>query len=421
MSELNLDFLEAGDQYRRTVAKRRARAALGVSAGITVVWLVYVTGWGHWGRVTERWVAALTMVFGSFVAGSTPQGGGAVAFPVFTKVLDIPAPVARTFSLCVQAVGMGAATASVVINRRPVVWRAVRTATPVAVVAFLATAYLAGDPSEPFWPSTLPGAYVKMTFTLVIAALAVVVYLGWRLPVRQVAPTLPKDNTRVTAALVVAGLLGGGAASLVGSGADVMIYLCVVVLFGIDARVGVPTSVIPMAALSVVGLVLYGIVDGQLAIGLTGDTLNGDTLNGNTLNDRVVRVGGDVVDLEAARFDLFGLWLAAAPIVAWGAPLGSYVASRLKQRHLVAFVLLLALAEVTTTIIFLDELRTSPALVAYSIAMAVVLIGGMLVLTRHREQIFDLNPFDAHRTLRRQDLDVAEDYVSRLGDEDERE
>ncbi len=46
------------------------------------------------------------MVFGSFVAGSTAAGGGAVSFPVFTKLLHIPADEARTFGLLIQSVGM---------------------------------------------------------------------------------------------------------------------------------------------------------------------------------------------------------------------------------------------------------------------------------------------------------------------------
>ena len=77
------------------------------------------------------------MVFGSLVAGSTPQGGGAVAFPVFTKLLEVPAAAARTFSLSIQAVGMGTATVLIVMRRLPVAWRAVRAVAAAASVSFL--------------------------------------------------------------------------------------------------------------------------------------------------------------------------------------------------------------------------------------------------------------------------------------------
>ncbi len=64
------------------------------------------------------------MLFGSFIGGSTPLGGGAVAFPVFTKLLDVPAPVARSFALSVQAVGLSVAAVTILLTRRPVEGRA---------------------------------------------------------------------------------------------------------------------------------------------------------------------------------------------------------------------------------------------------------------------------------------------------------
>ena len=91
----------------------RVRLAWVLPAVATITWVVYVAAEGHLGRVLDQWAAAVTMVFGSFVAGSTPAGGGAVAFPVFTKVLEIPPAVARTFSLSIQATGMVMASATI--------------------------------------------------------------------------------------------------------------------------------------------------------------------------------------------------------------------------------------------------------------------------------------------------------------------
>ena len=108
---------------RIAIRKRRGRSAVAVSASLTLLWAVLVTLFGQWDRIADLWPATLTMVFGSVVAGSTPQGGGVVAFPVFTKVFGMPPEVARTFSLCIQSVGMIAATCWIIINRRPVEWR----------------------------------------------------------------------------------------------------------------------------------------------------------------------------------------------------------------------------------------------------------------------------------------------------------
>ena len=59
-----------------------------------------------WHLFKDFWPISLTMTLGSIVAGATAEGGAAIAFPVFTKVLHIPAPDARTFGLMIQSVGM---------------------------------------------------------------------------------------------------------------------------------------------------------------------------------------------------------------------------------------------------------------------------------------------------------------------------
>ena len=60
---------------------------------------------------------SLTMTAGSFVAGATPTGGAAVAFPVFTKVLQIPTNEARTFGLMIQSIGMTSAALFILQKR----------------------------------------------------------------------------------------------------------------------------------------------------------------------------------------------------------------------------------------------------------------------------------------------------------------
>ena len=381
-----LDLVAEAEAARREVQRGRARQARGVSIAVTAVWAVWVTAAGHWDRIADQWAAAVTMAFGSFVAGSTPQGGGAVAFPVFTKLLDVPAEVARSFSLSIQTVGMGTATAAILLRRRAVQWRLVAISVPAAVVAFAVVAWFGGDGDAPFRPSVLPGAYVKVTFTLVLAAMALVVVLGRRVPVRGIEQDVDDIGSRLVVAGLVAGAIGGAASALVGSGADVVTYLLVVVLVGLDPRIGVPTSVVAMTAVSVTGFVLLGLVDGHLSIELT----------------------------DGGRADLFGLWLAAMPVVAWGAPLGSAVAARLSVRHLVWLVVGLAVAETISTIVFLDELRTDAGLAAYAVVGAVVATGGLLLAVRHRRWLLGLPAFDRGRTYRRSDVEIDADYADHL-------
>lgn len=334
----------------------------GVPATITVIWFIYVLAAGQLGRALDYWPSSLTMVFGSFLAGSSPEGGGAVAFPVFTKVLHISAPVARTFSLCIQAVGMTVASIIIVLARRRVEWRAVAIGAVAGSTGFVAAVLLFGQSESPWMASSLPGPYVKVTFTLILAAMSYLMFQSVR-ATDHGSEQMDVWNGRVWFGLALASLIGGGISSLTGTGVNVLLFLFIVVMAGLNPKVGVPSSIITMAIISVVGLVTLGIFDGQLDVVVEGN--------------QVVAVGGVAMpgelDMPAARFDLFGLWLAAVPIVVWGAPLGTFVASRFAEKHLVGFVGMLAAIEVVTTFVLLDDLRSNRALLAYA-------IGGLVLL-----------------------------------------
>lgn len=381
-------LFDSAQRARRTTRRSRSRQAFALSVANAVVWLVFVTVNGHWGRVGDRWVAALTMVFGSVVAGATPQGGGAVAFPVFTKIIEVPATVARSFSLCIQTVGMGMAALSIVIGRRRVDWGAVRLVTPAAVIGFGASAWLIGRPDELFWPPILPGPYVKVTFTIVVGVMALLVWLSSRSWVSERIDALGTHSAQAVALLVVCGLAGGTASFLVGSGADVFTYLGLVALLGLSAGIGVPTSVVIMAVVSTVGFVLFGLVDGQLAIGLdpAGD---------------VVSVGGRELaePLPGGRFDLYGLWLAATPVVGFGAPLGSWAASKISDGNLARVVVGLATIEVASTAVFLPELRSDPVLAGYGGAGLITAGAGLALVFQRRHRLLSLPHLDVDRTL----------------------
>lgn len=420
LPDLDIDaILGEATSERRSGEKRRALSAHAVSIAVTIGWLIYVTGWSHWERAVDNWISALTMVFGSFVAGATPQGGGAVAFPVFTKGLEIPSEVARTFSLCIQMVGMGCASAAILIRRRRIEARVYRIAAPVAVVGFFIGYFLLSDRDLPFAPSVLPGPYVKVSFTLLTAAMAYVTYLGYRVHALQVRPRVTTFSGRYIATIVVCATIGGLASSQVGSGADVLIYLALVVLAGVSPSVGVPTSVLVMTTVSIVGFIVIGILDGQLAIGLDafGDVTSID--GAAVAADGKAAVFGAGEALEAQRFDLFGLWIAAVPVVAWGAPLGSWVTSKMSDRRLVMFVVALAAAEVITTIIFLEPLRSDLQLGVFSIVGLVVLFGGLGWLQANRVKILQLDPVAGGTTLTRSGLDIGPKYREQLQKKDD--
>jgi uncharacterized membrane protein YfcA len=342
----------------------------------TLVWVVAIQATDTWERVGGNWPAAATMFFGSLLAGSSPEGGGAVAFPVFTKLLHIPASVARSFGLSIQAVGMTMAVATILIARRKFHRRAALVGSIASSVGFLSCTFAFGQPDELFWPSSIGSPWVKATFSIVLATTSILMLRHLRHGEHTNAA--PAWNRRYDVALAVLAFGGGFLSSLTGTGANIVVFLFLVVVADISPRIALPTALVVMSTVSVIGLVLFGLVDGQLDVTLVGE--------------RVVSVGGELTDLPSREWDLLGLWLAAFPVVIWGAPLGSYVVSHVKDSHLVRFVALLAAVEVMTTFILVPELRTSPALIAYLLLGLALLPAILIGLARRRHVLFSNTP-----------------------------
>lgn len=328
-----------------------------------------------WPRVLSHWEATVTMIFGGFMSGATPLGGGAVAFPVFTKALQVPPEVARSFALFIQTVSMGVTSAIIFLTRRKVDLRSLALAAPAGVLGLLAGLFVLSDPGTLFWRPVIPYGYVKVTFTVILAAMAYIVWLS--LEQDKTGETeIPTRNARVSSGIVIACLVGGLAAALTGSGVNVFLFLFLVVMAELHPRVGIPTSIVAMAVTSATGLLILGLADGQLIVEVNGV---GD----------VTSVGGQMISpaLPGGQYDLLGLWLAAVPIVAWGAPLGSWVINRLRERRLIVFVASMAALEVITTVLFLGDLRTDPALVIYFLAVGAGTLLTVRWLAKNRRRL----------------------------------
>ena len=66
------------------------------------LWFVLFYQFNQLSFLLEHWYYPAIMVAGAFVAGVTPEGGGAVAFPVLNIFLNIDRTMARDFSLMIQ-------------------------------------------------------------------------------------------------------------------------------------------------------------------------------------------------------------------------------------------------------------------------------------------------------------------------------
>src|SRR5207247_8757200 len=89
-------------------------------AALYVAWFILAFGFGYWEQVKAHWPIALVMIFGSVVAGSTPMGGGTVAFPFLVLVFHQPPNLGRNFGLAIPALGITSAMLFILCRRTPI-------------------------------------------------------------------------------------------------------------------------------------------------------------------------------------------------------------------------------------------------------------------------------------------------------------
>jgi uncharacterized membrane protein YfcA len=278
------------------------------------------------------------MAFGSFVAGATPGGGGAFAFPVLTKWLSIAPSDARTFGLLIQAVGMTMAAVVIVTRRMAFLRPVVVWATAGGVVGMtIGTCWVAA-----------PSPYPKVLFTVIAAvfgASLIICRLWLRLPPRDGIAWGPAERW----VFAFSGLLGGFFASQIGTGIDLLTFVVLTLAYGVDEKASTFTSVIIMAINSVVGSVLHVVVIRDVGV-------------------------------------CWDYWLVAVPIVVVGAPLGSLVAWRLQREFIVVFLLALIALEVVTTAL-LVTVSTSEALLLLTVAAGCALCFWRMVRFRQQGRV----------------------------------
>lgn len=267
-------------------------------------WLWLVFGLGYWETAREHWPMAVAMTFGSYAAGSTPMGGGTVGFPVLVLLFDMPTSLGRDFSFAVQSVGMTSASLFIFVRRLPLAWPVLRGAfLGSAVGTTLGLLFVAPFVSE---------VVVKLLFAVVWAGFGLL-HLVRIDEISGLAGILPLGGGRDGRLGLALGLAAGAlVASVTGVGIDMVIYAVLVLLCRTDLKIAIPTSVVLMAWTSLLGL--------------------------------AVQVGTGELDPG-----VLGHWLAAAPVVIVGAPLGALVVELVGRRPTLLVVAVLCVGQFAWT------------------------------------------------------------------------
>lgn len=265
-----------------------------------VVWLALVIAGNHWDTIKEHWGIAIAMAAGSYVAGSTPMGGGTVGFPILVLLFEQPATLGRDFSFAIQAIGMTSATIFILCRRQPLEWPMLRAALIGSLI---------GTPVGIFLVAPLvSGLIIKVLFAVIWASFGVLHMYR----IREITGNhgiTPTDHRFDHITGFLAGLLSSAAfVSITGVGIDMALYTVLVLVCHADLKIAIPSSVIAMAFTSVLGI-------------------------------------GTKIATGTVQSGVYENWLAAAPVVAIGAPLGAWVVSKVGRKPTLIVVSILCLLQ----------------------------------------------------------------------------
>ncbi len=269
-----------------------------------VVWVVLTAGFDYWSQAIAHWRIAVVMVLGSVVAGSTPMGGGTVAFPVLVLLFRQPANIGRNFGMAIQALGMTSAMIFIFCRRTPVQLRMLLGGM-IGAAAGLTLGTFAIAP-------LLPGSVIKLLFASVWVSFGILTLVKNRefCGLNRI-PEMQRFTDLVIALGV--GVLGGVINSIIGVGIEMVVYTVLVLRYRCDLKAAVPTAVSMGAITSVMGIALHAAL---------GD------------------IGAEV----------FHNWLAAAPVVVFGAPTGAYLVSVIPRVRTLYFVSILCVVQFVWTL-----------------------------------------------------------------------
>ncbi|MFM2043839.1 MAG: hypothetical protein RLY86_2415 [Pseudomonadota bacterium] len=288
--------------------------------------------------LAEHWYYPVIMVLGAFVAGVTPEGGGAVAFPILNIFLNIDRVLARDFSLMIQSIGMTSASLFILTRRGTDLrtYRPLLIFIPVGFVGFVLGMHLL---------QTLPVHIIQALFLALITTFAIAYVMHDHRGDREgLRLERPADRAMLAGVLIVGGLF----ASLFGTGADIVLYTLLVTRFRMKEKVATHMAIMLMAALSILGYAYRGLYE------------------------------------DALTEDQIRTWLCAYPVVLFMAPFGAYVLSRINVEWMLRGIVVLNIGQLAYFNLFNPSLAKSVWSAVFCIVLMALFHLSLARLSRER-------------------------------------
>lgn len=261
---------------------------------VLCTWFYFVSQNNLFYYIEKHIWAVVTMIFGSFIAGSSPEGSAAVAYPVFTLLLDIKPAVARNFAFAIQSLGMTSASLLIFGLKLKVDWNYIKYVTIGGVFGLVfGTYYVVPLISPPM---------AKLFFVSLWLSFGIVLWRENSKPTRLVHDLIENFQKSDMIRLLIFGLIGGIISSIFGTGINIFTFCLMTIYYGINEKVAVPSSIIIMSIETVLGFFIHA---------------------------------GVVNDFQPEAFEM---WIACIPFVIIFAPLGSFVVSKLPRTAIANFL-----------------------------------------------------------------------------------
>ncbi len=293
---------------------------------VMVSWFWYMFNHDGFIIFTRQWATVLTMIFGSFIAGASPEGSAAVAYPVFTLILKIEPAIARNFAFAIQSIGMTSASLLIIGMRLKVDWNYIIFVTIGGVMGlFLGTYYVV--------PHISP-VQAKLFFVSLYLSFGIALWMQNRKPQREVFENIQNFANSDKGRLILFGLVGGIISSIFGTGINIFTFCLMTIYYKVSEKVATPSSVIIMTIETILGLFIHT----QLT-----------------------------KDFQPEAFEI---WLACVPFVAVFAPLGAFVISKMPRKGITTLLYYILIIQFFGAMIVIK-----PSIIQFALCMLVLVSG----------------------------------------------
>jgi len=309
------------------------------AASVLVVWILFMLKNDYLSLFADYWFMTLVMIFGSFVAGASSEGGGAIAYPVMTLFFNIEPDVARNFSFAVQSFGMTFAALWIFLSKIKIEKTYLFTAGSGGLAGIILGSW--------FIAPYVPSSYAKMMFVSFWLSFGIALWIVNFVQKRESVESLPTLTAGQKSELLLVGVAGGVFSSILGNGLDICTFAYVILKYGLSEKVATPTSVILMASNAIAGFLMHQFVYSSM-------------------------------QTEAINY-----LLVCIPVVIFGAPLGAFTINKIGRKPIASLLIAIIVVQFVSALFIIK-----PGLLLLLFSFAVFMIGialfFVLALNHHK-------------------------------------